>query len=146
MKHASYVVFSPAVQDRFWSRLGTQDGRLVSGMKTNAQTMAYPMCEQTTSARKKVPFDALVDYCITYSVPWHIMELGMEGALVHMDTMGLQVGASTEFVLRFKYNRQPVEHRIPAIVERINARGVALRFSQYDEETRNDLARLLYAL
>ena len=70
----------------------------------------------------------------------------MEGALVHMDTTGLQVGASTELVLRFKYNRQPVEHRIPAVVERMDARGVALRFDQYDEATRNDLVRLLYAL
>ncbi len=146
MKHASYVVFSPAVQDPFWSRLAPQDGRRVSGMETNAGTMAYPMCEQNTSARKKIPFDALVDYCITYSVPWHIMELGMEGALVHMDTTGLQVGSSTEFVLRYKYNRQPVEHRIAAVVERMDARGVALRFSHYDEAARADLARLLYAL
>lgn len=146
MKHASYVVFSPAVQDRFWSRLAPQDGRLVSGIQAKTGGMTYPMCEQDKSARKKVPFDVLVDYCMTYSVPWHIMELGMEGALVHMDTVGLQVGASTEFVLRFKYNRQPVEHRIPAVVERINARGVALRFGQYDEATRDDLARLLFAL
>lgn len=145
MKHASYVVFSPAIQDRFWSRLAPQDGRRVSGMETNTG-MAYPMCEQNISARKKIPFDALVDYCITYSVPWHIMELGMEGALVHMDTTGLQVGSSTEFVLRYKYNRQPVEHRISAVVERMDTRGVALRFSQYNEAVRADLTRLLYAL
>ena len=146
MKHASYVVLSSTAQSSFWSRLLPQDGRLVSGMEASTSVMTYPMCEQTNAARKKIPFDALVDYGLTYSLPWHIMELGMEDALVRMDTTGLHVGAPTEFVLRFKYNRQLVEHRIPAIVERMDARGVALRFDRYDEATRGDLARLLYAL
>jgi hypothetical protein len=146
MKQSSYVVFAPAVQDRFWSRRAQPNERLAGGMENIRDTLPRPKRPLEKTARKKIPFDVLVDYCITYSVPWHILELGLDGALVRMDTHGLEAGATTDFVLRFKYHRVPVEHHIPAIVEKIEACGVSLRFGDYAEETRKDLVRLLHAL
>ena len=146
MKQTSYLVFSPAVQDRFWSRATPLDNRHV-GQNNNLRASTSRLThDQAKNPRKKIPFDVLVDYCITYSIPWYVLELGTESALVSMDTTGLRVGESTDFVLRFKYDRQPVEHNIPAVVEKIEPRGVTLRFSHYDEETRKDLVKLLYAL
>lgn len=146
MKQSSYLVFAPAVQDRFWSRATPQDSRHVSHSDNLHASAARLTYDQAKNPRKKIPFDALVDYCITYSIPWYVLELGTESALVSMDTTGLRVGESTDFVLRFKYDRQPSEHHIPAVVEKIESRGVTLRFARYAEETRRDLVKLLYAL
>jgi hypothetical protein len=136
------MAFTPAVQDRFWSRAAPQDRR-----RENPHTGApHPVPDPAKNPRKKIPFDLLVDYWITYSIPWHVQELGTESALVSMDTTGLRVGESMDFVLRFKFNRQPSEHHIPALVEKIEPRGVTLRFVDYPEATRRDLVRLLQAL
>jgi hypothetical protein len=146
MKPSSYAVISPAVQDRFWSRAEPQDNRPVThadSLHASASRLAH---DQTKSLRKEIPFNALVDFWITYSIPWHVLELGIQSALVRMDTGGLRVGESMDFVLRFKVDRQPSEHHIPAVVEKIEPRGVTLRFAEYDEETRRDLVKLLYAL
>ena len=146
MKQSSYVVISPAVQDRFWSRAEPQENRpagIAGPLHTGASRLVH---DQTKTLRKKIPFDALVDYWITYSIPWHVLELGTQSALVRMDTSGLRVGEPTDFVLRFKVDRQPSEHHIPAVVEEIEPRGVTLRFGDYGEETRRDLVKLLYAL
>ena len=146
MKQSSDLVFSPAVQDRFWSRATPQDSRHVSHGDNPHASASHLTRDQAKNPRKKIPFDALVDYCITYSIPWYVLELGTESALVSMDTSGLRVGESTDFVLRFKYDRQPSEHHIPAVVEKIESRGVTLRFAHYDEETRRDVVKLLYVL
>ncbi len=146
MKQSSYLIFTPAVQDRFWSRLAPRDAGLEGhrqDLRAGAARLGHDMA---VNPRKKIPFDALVDYWITYSIPWHILELGTESALVKMDTLGLRVGEPTDFVLRFKCDRQPSEHHIPAVVEKIQPHGVTLRFADYTEETRRDLTRLLRAL
>ena len=146
MKQPSYLIFTPAVQDRFWSRLAPQDQALDRHRDERHDHAARLGHDIAKNPRKKIPFDALVDYWITYSIPWHILELGMESALVKMDTLGLRVGEPTDFVLRFKCDRQPSERHIPAVVEKIEPRGVTLRFADVDEETRRDLARLLRVL
>ena len=146
MKQPSYVVISPAVQDRFWSRATPLDNRPVGHGDQEHVSATRLRHDQTKNLRKEIPFNALVDYWITYSIPWHVLELGTQSALVRMDTLGLRVGESTDFVLRFKVDRQPSEHHIPAVVEKIEPRGVTLRFAEYSEETRRDLVKLLYVL
>ena len=146
MKQSSYVVFAPAVQDRFWSRNTPLDSRLVSHRENLHTSTSRLTSDQTKNSRKKIPFDALVDYWITYSIPWHVLELGTESALVRMDTLGLRVGEAMDFVLRFKVDRQPSEHHIPAVVEKIEPHGVTLRFADYAEDSRRDLVKLLYVL
>lgn len=146
MKQSSYLVITPAVQDRFWSRVAPQDAQPISDRERSRANPQHAAKDDTKSGRKKIPFGALVDYWITYSIPWHVLELGTDSALVKMDTSGLQVGNRTNFVLRFKVDRQPSEHHIPAVVENIEPHGVTLRFADYDEGTRRDLAKLLYVL
>jgi hypothetical protein len=142
MKLSSYVVFSPAVQDRFWARLTPRD----AAYDERDAPATRPRHDCDLLPRKKIAFDALVNLCLTYSVPWHILELGLDGALVRTDTTGLHVGVATDFILRFRYERQPVEHHFPAIVERIEPRGVSLRFGDYGESAYRDLSRLLRLL
>lgn len=144
MKQSSYLVITPAVQDRFWSRVAPQD--TATDRERPHANPPHGANDGVKSPRKKIPFGALVDYWITYSIPWHVLELGTDSALVKMDTSGLQVGSKTNFVLRFKIDRQPAEHHIPAVVEKIEPHGVTLRFTDCDEETRRDLAKLLYVL
>ena len=146
MKSSSYVVIAPAVQDRFWTRSVPLNSRLINHREDRHDSVTHPVHDQAQNPRKKIPFDALVDYWITYSIPWHILELGTDSALVRMDTLGLRVGEPTDFVLRFKYDRQPSEHHIPAVVEKIEPHGVTLRFADYDDETRRALVKLLYVL
>ncbi|HEX9627814.1 MAG TPA: PilZ domain-containing protein [Acidiferrobacterales bacterium] len=96
--------------------------------------------------RKKIDFGDLVRLGLTHSVPWHIVDLGLGGALVRMDTPDVHVGARFEFVLRFKKRGRVHEHRLPARVLRVDARGVALQFDRYDDAAYTDLTDLLYSL
>lgn len=96
--------------------------------------------------RKKVDFGDLVNLGLTYSIPWHIIDLGLGGALVKMDIQDVHVGARLEFVLRFKKRWRIHEHRLPARVLRVDARGVALQFDRYEDAAYTDLTDLLYSL
>jgi len=120
--------------DRYASRASSKPGAKPEGRR-----------DYRTSLRKHVPFEALVTYGMTYSVPWHILNLGLGGALVDMDSSALHVGSTIEFELRFKYCGHQIEHRIPARVVRFESRGVALQFGDYDDATYTDLTNLLYA-
>lgn len=100
--------------------------------------------DHRTSLRKDIPFEALVNYGLTYSVPWHILNLGLGGALVAMDSFRLRVGSHIDFELRFKFRGRQIEHRIPARVARIERRGIALQFGDYDDAVYTDLTNLLY--
>ena len=143
MKQTSYIVLGPAIQDRFWSN------QLPAPAADDRVAMDRPPVKITDGSinrRKKIPFDVLVDYSLTYSVPWHIVELGMNSALVRMDSVGLREGEPLEFTLRFKLHRQSHEFRIPAIIERINTHDVLLRFGDYEQDTAESLVALLYSL
>ncbi len=100
--------------------------------------------EYRTNLRKNIPFEALVNYGMTYSVPWHILNLGLGGALVDMDTTGLRVGTTVDFHLRFKFRGRQIAHHIAARVTRLERRGVALQFGDYDDSVYTDLTNLLY--
>ncbi len=97
-----------------------------------------------TSLRKQIPFETLVNCGMTYSVPWNIINLGLGGALVGMDHATLQLGSPVEFELRFTHRGRRIEHRIPARVVRLESRGVALQFGDYDDATYTDLTNFLY--
>ena len=143
MKQTSYVVLGPAIQDRFWS---SQMPAATAGERPTVDRLPEKITEGSINRRKKIPFDALVDYSLTYSVPWHIVELGMNSALVRMDSTGLREGEPLEFTLRFKLHRQPHEFRIPSTIERINTHEVLLRFGDYGQDTGESLVALLYSL
>ena len=96
--------------------------------------------------RKKIPYVALINYGLTYSMPWHVHDLSPSGALVEMDATDLKEGAYVEFVLRFHYKGRSIEHRIPARVMRISTAGVALKFGEYPDAAYTDLVNLLYAM
>lgn len=96
--------------------------------------------------RKKIPYVALINYGLTYSVPWHVRDLSPSGALVEMDATDLKEGAYVEFVLRFHYKGRNVEHRFPARVVRIGPAGVALKFGEYSDAAYTDLVNLLYSM
>ncbi|MDA8362588.1 MAG: PilZ domain-containing protein [Gammaproteobacteria bacterium] len=97
-----------------------------------------------TSLRKQIRFETLVNCGMTYSLPWHIINLGLGGALVEMDRTKLQVGTTFEFKLCFTHHGRSVEHRIPARVVRIGSRGVAVQFGDYDDAAYTDLTDFLY--
>lgn len=95
--------------------------------------------------RKTTPFTALVNYGLTYSVPWHVRDLSPTGAFVEMNASDVPQGSFVEFVLRFPYKDHHVEHRLPAKVVRVEPNGVALEFGEYDDAAYTDIVNLLYA-
>jgi hypothetical protein len=98
------------------------------------------------SVRRPFGVEALVNHGLSYSTPWRVRDLSLTGAFVEMDATQLPQGENVEFVLRYRYKNQSVEHRIPATVMRAAPDGVALTFGRYDDQTYTDLANLLFAL
>jgi HAMP domain-containing protein len=97
------------------------------------------------SIRRQLDLQVLVNHGLTYSVPWHVRDLSLTGAFVEMDAAQLPESSYVEFVLRYRYQGRPIEHRIPATVTRVAAEGVALTFGHYDDQAYTDLTNLLYA-
>ncbi len=102
--------------------------------------------EPRDSIRRPFGLKALVNHGLTYSTPWRVRDLSMTGAFVEMDVTQLPEGAYVELVLRYRYEGKSVEHRLPAIVTRIEDKGAGLTFGRYDDQTYTDLVKLLYAL
>ncbi len=125
--------------DRAWIYQDRRAGTPARSVNPAAQRRGY-----RTSLRKQIPFETLVNCRMTYSVPWHVINLGLGGALVNMDRAKLHVGSAFEFELRFIHRGRRIEHRIPARVVRIESRGVALQFDDYDDATYTDLTNFLY--
>ena len=98
------------------------------------------------SVRRPFGVEAFVNHGLSYSTPWRVRDLSLTGAFVEMDATQLPQGENVEFVLRYRYKNQSVEHRIPATVMRAAPDGVALTFGRYDDQTYTDLANLLFAL
>lgn len=97
-----------------------------------------------TSIGAEVPYQAFIDLGTRFAQTWRIRDISMSGAFVEMDIGEMREGVSVEFVFRFHRNGQPVEHRLPATIIRIQRNGVALAFGRYDDETYSDLVSLLY--
>lgn len=93
--------------------------------------------------RKTIGFDTLTELGLTHSVPWHIVNLGMDGAYAEMDTSDLKPGKSIEFLVRGKLDKRWIELRFQAEVTRVERCGAAFRFGAYDETTRLALSELL---
>ncbi len=98
------------------------------------------------SVRRPVSLQALINYGLSYSVPWQVRDLSMTGAFVEMAPSDLREGTIVEFVLRAGYRGRHLEHRFPARATRITPAGVAFVFGPYDDAVYTDLANLLYAL
>jgi hypothetical protein len=95
--------------------------------------------------RRRKPLTALVNYGMTYSALLPVRDLSLTDVFVEMDPAFLSVGASLEFVLRYRYRGRPVELRLSGVVRRIEPDGVALRFGEYDDAAYTHLVNLLYA-
>lgn len=102
--------------------------------------------EPRHSIRRPVNLDVLINHGLSFSVPSHVRNLSLTGALIEMDTASLPDGSYVEVVLRYRHRDEPVELRLPATVARIVAGGVALTFGSYDDDSYTHLANLLYAL
>jgi len=100
---------------------------------------------QRISIRAEVPYQAVINYGMSYSGAWRVRDISMSGAFVEMDIGDLQEGTSVEFVIRFRHNERSIEHRLPATAIRIQHNGVALKFGHYDDNAYTDLINLLYA-
>lgn len=97
------------------------------------------------SPRRRTPFEAVINYGLSYSAVWRLRSLNLNGAwLEKIGVHDLPLGAQVELVLRYRYKNEPVELRVPARVMRLTAEGAALAFGPYDDETYTRLVNLLY--
>ena len=101
--------------------------------------------EPRHSLRRQTRLDILVNYGMTYSVPWQVRDLSMDGAFIEIENGPLPETTYMEIVLRYSYKERNIELRIPATVARVVGQGMALKFGYYDDQTYTDLANLLYA-
>lgn len=107
-----------------------------------ASTATVPL---RASPRRRTPFEAVINYGLSYSAVWHLRSLNLNGALLEKSGVhDLPLGAQVELVLRYRYKNEPVELRVPARVVRLTAEGAALTFGPYDDETYTHLVNLLY--
>lgn len=96
------------------------------------------------SARRPVPLIATLNYGLTYSVPLRIRDLSPTDAFVEIPDSSLTPGMWVEFMLRYHYEGEFTELRLPAQVVRADTEGVALQFGNYEDSTYTSLVRLLY--
>jgi hypothetical protein len=97
------------------------------------------------SLRRRADLEVLVNHGLTYSMPWHVRDLSLDGAFIEMEAGPLPEATYLELVLRYRYKDRDIELRLPATVSRMVGHGMALRFGYYDDQTYTDLANLLYA-
>ncbi len=100
--------------------------------------------EPRHSLRRALGLRALVNHGMTYSTPWRVRDLSMNGAFVEMRSEQLPQGEYVELVLRYRYKDEPVELRLPATVTRVQDDGLGLTFGRYDDQAYTYLANLLY--
>jgi hypothetical protein len=102
--------------------------------------------EARQTLRRRSGSDVLINHGLSYSIPWQVRDLSLQGAFVEADSGQLPAGSTVEVVMRYHYKDQDVEVRLPATVTRVDARGMALKFGRYDNQTYTDLTNLLFAL
>ena len=98
------------------------------------------------SPRRSPNLQVLVNHGLTYSIPSQVRDLSLDGAFIEMNTDPFPESSYLEVVLRYHYKGRNVELRLPAVVARVEGRGMAVRFGGYDDQTYTDLANLLYTL
>ena len=99
---------------------------------------------ERASVRKAVPCTILVNFGSTYAIASNIRDISLAGVFVEMDTTGARPGDPVEVVIAFGYQGRQIEHRIPALIARIQDAGVGLKFDSYDNRTYTDLVNFLY--
>ncbi|HKQ30526.1 MAG TPA: PilZ domain-containing protein [Burkholderiales bacterium] len=102
--------------------------------------------EGRSSLRRRCSFEALINHGSSYSTSWQVRDLNLEGAFVEAESGHLPAGADVEVVLSYRRDEQSIEVRLPAVVKRVDATGMALNFGRYDNLIYTNLVNLLYAL
>ncbi len=137
---------SPAIpDDAVWVGRALSESQKQTGHPDSARRDRGRNSHQRMSIRTAVPYQALINYGMSYSAVWRIHDISMSGAFVEMAMGSLGAGALVEFVIRFRRAGRPVEHRLPATAIRVQSNGVALKFGDYDDDVYTDLINLLYA-
>ena len=136
---------SPPQNGDFWLTRAVRAQRAETGPEGAATTTHSQEPHLRHSLRRDRPIDALINYGMTYSGLQHVHDLSTTGALVEMRNTNLEVGTQVEFVLRYRYEDQPKELRLPATIKRVSEDGVASEFGGYDDSAYTDLVNLLYA-
>jgi len=130
----------PAEQpESFWL------GRVWEARQADGAPNAVPT-EARQSLRRRHSLEALINHGLSYSIPWRIRDLSLEGAFLESENGQLPTGASVEVVMRYSCKGRDVEVRLPATVTRIETRGMALKFGRYDNQIYTDLTNLVFAL
>ena len=99
---------------------------------------------ERASVRKAVTCTILINFGTTYAIASNIRDISLAGVFVEMDTTGVRTGDTVEVVIAFGYQGRQIEHRIPALIARIQGAGVGLKFDSYDNRTYTDLVNFLY--
>lgn len=105
----------------------------------------HPSPHSRMSVRRRIDCTLLVNFGSTYVIASDIFDFSLTGAYVNLDAAGAQLGDMVEVVVSFSYQGDIMERRIPAIVARLQSKGVGLKFEHYDDQTYTDLVNLLYA-
>ena len=100
--------------------------------------------EQRQSIRKLIPLNILLNQDITYSKPWKVRDLSLNGARLELNKDEISPGTPVEAVLSLREHDEYDLHRVPAYVVRADRDGVALQFRHYDDRTYTALVNLLY--
>lgn len=99
---------------------------------------------ERASIRKTVTCTILVNLGSAYVIASNIRDLSLAGMFVEMDTTGARTGDTVEVVIAFGYQGRQIEHRIPAVIARIQDAGAGLQFDGYDDQAYTDLVNFLY--
>ena len=128
------------IQDDIWLARGVNASITPSAQGTHTDSSL----RGRTSIRKTVACTILVNLGSTYAIASNIRDISLAGVFVEMDTAGARTGDTVEVVIAFGYQGRQIEHRIPALIARIQDSGVGLKFDSYDNRTYTDLVNFLY--
>ena len=128
------------MQDDIWLARGVNASITPSAQGTHTDSSL----RGRTSIRKTVACTILVNLGSTYAIASNIRDISLAGVFVEMDTAGARTGDTVEVVIAFGYQGRQIEHRIPALIARIQDSGVGLKFDSYDNRTYTDLVNFLY--
>ncbi|MHB8345713.1 MAG: PilZ domain-containing protein [Acidiferrobacterales bacterium] len=100
--------------------------------------------KKRATERRTVTLDVYITHKLEYTAVWKTKDLSLHGALIDMAQGDLAPNCDVEAILAVKSKGREQRHHIAARIVRVSARGVALRFSGYGNQTHTALTRLLY--
>ena len=128
------------IQNDIWLARGVS----ASIAPTAGSSLTDSSLRERASIRKAVACTILVNFGSTYAIASNIRDISLAGVFVEMDTTGARTGDAVEVVIAFGYQGRQIEHRIPALIARIQDGGVGLKFDGYGNRTYTDLVNFLY--